>query len=52
MPSPERLSVAIESKKQAASRPRPPLPKDGSGSISSIIFKFLPCSCNKELISS
>ena len=52
MPSPERLSVAIESKKQAASRPRPPLPKDGSSSISSISLKFLPLSASYVFISS
>ncbi len=42
MPSPGSPSVAIESRKHAARRPRPPLPRDGSGSISSISDIFLP----------
>lgn len=37
-----RPSVAIESRKHAARRPRPPFPRDGSISISSISVSSLP----------
>ena len=34
---------AMESMKQAASRPRPPFPREGSGSASSILAISFPC---------
>ena len=34
--------VAMESRKQAASLPKPPLPREGSGSASSMSTRFLP----------
>ena len=36
-------SVAIESRKHAASRPRPPLPRPASGSCSIISRGSIPC---------
>ena len=39
------LKVAIESRKQAASRPRPPLPRPASGSISASSAESSPSRC-------
>ena len=41
----------MESIKQEAKRPKPPFPKDGSGSISSIWLNDLPTLSNSALIS-
>ena len=52
MPSPEIPKVAIESKKHAASLPKPPFPNDGSNSISSISHMFFPFLDNISFTSS
>ena len=44
--------MAIESRKQAASLPSPPLPNEGSNSTSSISVRSLPLSCKTFLTSS
>ena len=44
-------SVDIESMKHAAKRPKPPLPRDGSGSISSISLIDFPAAANSAFTS-
>jgi len=44
-------SVDIESMKHEAKRPKPPLPRDGSGSTSSISLIDLPAASNSALTS-
>ena len=45
-PIPVKPRLEIESIKQAAKRPKPPLPSDGSNSTSSTSIKSLPASDN------